>query len=327
MLSKLARFAPALNTVLALAVLLVAAAALSWRADQGNAASEKLVGSMSWLLWRGTASASVLLFLVALVRGITELRHKWARADAVRPLQMAGYVLLSVLFVAVGIGAVSRASGTFFRLLPNLPLANLRVRTGAVLFIGALAVVPWLATVWLVHAASRDVRLQIAATASTAQADPDGESPFLPALRRLLDLWDAIVRSVLAFMVIIVATIVTTGALRGVFVEAFPTPPGQTDRFASVYVLLYGATFAFLLLVVTVPMVASWRVIAAQLIEATMPVPPELRFPEGWSDQRAILERMLHLDTPLMRSPLTALSALVPLATGALAAFVPELAA
>jgi hypothetical protein len=232
-----------------------------------------------------------------------------------------------VVFVTIGVGAVTRASGTAFSHLPQLPVARLDARTGVVLIVGAIAVMPWLATVWLVHSASRDVRLQIEATAAAAvETGTDGESPLLPAFRRLLALWDAIVRCVLAFLVAVAATIVTTGALRGVFVEAFPVTADQPDRFPSVYVLLYGATFAFLLLILTVPMLANWRAKAAQLVEATMPVPAGLRFEEGWGDQRILLERLLHLDASLMRSPLTALSALVPLATSALAAFIPELA-
>jgi uncharacterized membrane protein len=87
MSSKLARFAPALNTVLALIVLVVVVPALSWRADHGTAASQTVLHSMSWLLWRATASASVLLFLVVLLRGIAELRHEWGAGDTVRRTQ------------------------------------------------------------------------------------------------------------------------------------------------------------------------------------------------------------------------------------------------
>lgn len=40
---------------------------------------------------------------------------------------------------------------------------------------------------------------------------------------------------------------------------------------------------------------------------------------------KARLEKLLHLDVPLLRNPLTALSVFVPLVTAALAAFIPQL--
>jgi hypothetical protein len=40
---------------------------------------------------------------------------------------------------------------------------------------------------------------------------------------------------------------------------------------------------------------------------------------------KARLEKLLHLDVPLLRNPLTALSVFVPFVTAALAAFIPQL--
>jgi len=49
--------------------------------------------------------------------------------------------------------------------------------------------------------------------------------------------------------------------------------------------------------------------------------------PTGRSSARARLEKLLHLDVPLLRNPLTALSVFTPLVTAALAAFIPQLGA
>ncbi|MFD9946598.1 hypothetical protein ACFWYW_10710 [Nonomuraea sp. NPDC059023] len=327
MSSKLVRFSPALKSVLAVVVLVVVVLALSWGAGQGTPASQAVVHSMSWLLWRVTASASVLLFLIVLLRGIAELRHEWNAGDTAQHAQIVVYVLLAVVFVTIGVGAVTQASGTAFSHMPRLPVTRLDVRAGVLVIVGAVAAIPWLAMVWLIHSASRDVRAEIEATAAAAVApETSGESPLLPAFRRLAVLWEAIVRCALALSVLVVATILTTGALRGVYIEASPVTEGQPDWYPSVYVLLYGATFAFLLLILMVPMLAYWRTSAARLVEAAIPVPTGLRFEEGWDGQRKHLERLLHLDVSLLGSPLTMLTALAPLVSSALAAFIPELA-
>ncbi|MFE0148794.1 hypothetical protein ACFWY5_16730 [Nonomuraea sp. NPDC059007] len=198
MSSKLVRFSPALKSVLAVVVLVVVVLALSWGAGQGTPASQAVVHSMSWLLWRVTASASVLLFLIVLLRGIAELRHEWNAGDTAQHAQIVVYVLLAVVFVTIGVGAVTQASGTAFSHMPRLPVTRLDVRAGVLVIVGAVAAIPWLAMVWLIHSASRDVRAEIEATAAAAVTpETSGESPLLPAFRRLAVLWEAIVRCAL----------------------------------------------------------------------------------------------------------------------------------
>jgi hypothetical protein len=240
---------------------------------------------------------------------------------------VAVLVAFAVLFAAIAATAVSIGAGAVAEQRQQLPIAHVGARTSVLVAIGAIALVPWLAVVWLVHATCRDLNLQIETISASGMPDaPDSPSPYHLPLCRLLALWDVIVRCVLVFSAAVVAAIVTTGAMRGVSIEAFPTGPDQPDPFPSVYVLLYGAAFAFLLLLVTVPMVASWRSKAAKIIDATAPIPDSLKIDAEWDDRRKRLEALLHLDASLLRSPLTALSALTPLVTSALAAFLPELA-
>jgi hypothetical protein len=92
--------------------------------------------------------------------------------------------------------------------------------------------------------------------------------------------------------------------------------PNQKDDFPPQNVLLYGAVFAILLALITVPLVVSWRSRALRLVEVVAPAP---------STEREALEARLQLNLPLLRNPLTALNVFAPLITSVLAAFVPQL--
>ncbi|RZT16832.1 hypothetical protein EV649_4365 [Kribbella sp. VKM Ac-2569] len=70
---------------------------------------------------------------------------------------------------------------------------------------------------------------------------------------------------------------------------------------------------------------ASWRSCAREIVDHAYPLPPDGQPTEEWVARRARLEVLLHLDVSLLRNPLTALTILSPLLTGALAAFIPEL--
>ncbi|WP_144122765.1 hypothetical protein [Catellatospora sichuanensis] len=326
MSSKFAPFAPAVNTLAAVAVLVTAVPLLGWRADTGTAHSHAVTGSTSWLLWRGVGAASLLLFLVVGSRGVAQLRQSRREADPAGRRRITVFTWLAALFVAVAATGVTLAALAVAARREPVPIGYVTVRTSGLVAIGALALVPWLAQVWLVHARTRDLGLEIervSAEPAPAQTEP---SPLYAPLQQLLALWEVITRCVLAFALAVVAAIVTTGAMRGVTLEAFPPQKDGPDPFPSVHVLLYGAAFAFVLLLVTVPMLAAWRARATLAVEAIAPIPSTLAVDAAWDEQRQRWEGLLQLDVSLLRSPLTALSAFVPLATSALAAFLPELA-
>ncbi|MFC7244949.1 hypothetical protein ACFQO7_20945 [Catellatospora aurea] len=326
MSSKLVPFAPAVNTLAAVVVLVAAVPLLGWGADTGTAHSHAVTGSTSWLLWRAVGAASLLLFIVVGSRGVAQLRQSRHESDPAGRRRITVFTWLALLFVAVTATAVTLGARAVAAHREPVPIGYVSVRTSGLVAIGALVLVPWLAQVWLVHARIRDLGREIgqaAAEPTTAQAGP---SPLHAPLQQLLALWEVITRCALAFALTVIAAIVTTGAMRGVTLEAFPPPKDGPDPFPSSYVLLYGAAFAFLLLLVTVPMLAAWRARAALAVDTIVPIPDTLVFDPAWDDQRKRWEGLLQLDVSLLRSPLTALSVFAPLATSALAAFLPELA-
>ena len=158
-------------------------------------------------------------------------------------------------------------------------------------------------------------------TSNAGCADPGQPEPG-SASSRLLLLWRLLVTCVTAFAIAVVAAIVNSGALRASFLQAHPH---RGTDFPPANVLFYGAFFAVVLSVITVPLVAAWRSSAFAVVERTHPLPPDGLPTEDWMAARARLEKLLHLDVPLLRNPLTALSVFVPLITAALAAFIPQL--
>ena len=183
-----------------------------------------------------------------------------------------------------------------------------------------LAALPWLVLVWLVHAECREIGA--AARRAVAADPPEDQHPLYDAAQRLLALWDLLVRCVLAFLVFVVAAVTTSGALRALFVDALPE---RSDEFPPSAVLLYGMVFALVLLVISIPMIASWRAKASYIAQRLGPVPTDLVVTEGWLEQQARTAALLHLDVPLLRSPLTLLAALTPIVTSLVATFLPLL--
>lgn len=74
------------------------------------------------------------------------------------------------------------------------------------------------------------------------------------------------------------------------------------------------------------PLVASWRARAQDLVEHGCPLPADGKPTAEWSEERERLEKLLHLDLSILRNPLTALSVFAPLLISALAAFLPQIA-
>ncbi len=138
----------------------------------------------------------------------------------------------------------------------------------------------------------------------------------------MLLLWRLLVTCVTAFAIAVVAAIVNSGALRASFLQAHP---GRGAEFPPANVLFYGAFFAIVLSVITIPLVTAWRSCAFAMVDRTHPLPADGQPTEEWMSARTRLEKLLHLDVPLLRNPLTALSIFVPLITATLAAFIPQL--
>ncbi len=140
---------------------------------------------------------------------------------------------------------------------------------------------------------------------------------------RLQQLSRLITACVAAAAAVVVAAIMTAGALRVAFL-AFA--PAHTDSYPASVVLLYGGLYAMLLIAIGLPLAASWRARARDTVEHAYPLRLDSHHDERWAEDRARLEHLLHLDVGLIRSPLTALTVFTPLITSLLAVLVPDIA-
>jgi hypothetical protein len=119
--------------------------------------------------------------------------------------------------------------------------------------------------------------------------------------------------------------VLAAGALRNATV-----PPGfvKEDRFPAEAVLLYGAFFTGLLLLVYVPAHRALRRLGARIRDhyfplSEMPAPDDDGF-RGWLDKRANLETVLQLNVTPSQQLLASLFILAPLLSAVLTSLVPK---
>jgi hypothetical protein len=325
-------------TLLVLGILFGAVALLGVAQSTGSRPSRLLTASVPWLVWKVVGALAFVAFVALFVLAVQILRNgpDWGLTGSAGRrrtylIAAAFVVALIALLILVGGGEA------------DIPVNGLVIRTRAVLFAGMLAVIPWLALVWLAQAECHDLQAALtsppgkpdaeaaaagqageAAGPSGAAGGAGGAGGIIPAAlnARLLQLWKLLTTCVTAFAVAVVAAIVNSGALRASFLNAHPA---RSADFPPSNVLFYGAFFAVILSVITIPLVAAWRGCATTAVERTCPLPPDGQPTDDWVSARERLEKLLHLDVPLLRNPLTALSIFVPLITAALAAFIPQL--
>lgn len=312
------RFSPPTLTIGSLLLLWLAGLIVGYAADDGTAASERFVGSVEWSTWVFLAGASVAVFAVMLVLGLRAIIRPspdWGLASA-PAARRYGYLASAALFMAALI--VVTLAGEPWPAAADLPVQHPTWRTRGVLITGYLAAIPWLTLVWLAHAECARLK------AAIVDRHPDETTKSIQeTVKHLSQLWRLMTYGVTAAAISIVIAIVTAGALRAAFIAHAPDRAGE---FPGSVVLLFGGLFAVLQAAIGLPLVASWRARARDLVEQAHPLPEDGRPTESWVADRARLEALLHLDVPLLRNPLAALSIFVPTITSLLAVFIPDLA-
>ncbi|MEV5964118.1 hypothetical protein AB0L70_20280 [Kribbella sp. NPDC051952] len=319
---------PPLLSMIVLGLAFVIAMLIGIGASDGTPDSKAFVVGVPWMVWRALAGAALVVFALLTVQAIRILQHpaKWGFYPP--PGRAPRYMVCAIIGTLVG--------GLFWlwtpELGPELPIRDLQARTGVVLVGALLATVPWLTIVWLGHAECRDLKNDVGKRPQTGPAhdyadamreDTVDPEQFRLAVRQLERLWRLLLTCAGAFTIGIIAAIASAGALRGAFVAAYPD---RRDEFPPSNVLLYGGLFTLGLSVIAVPMAVAWRARAQRLVEHACPLPPDGRPTVAWTEERHRVERLLHLDIPFVRNPLTLISVTAPLLVSAFAAFLPLVA-
>ncbi|MGW5189877.1 hypothetical protein ACWEOO_11520 [Kribbella sp. NPDC004138] len=299
----LERLAAPLTTFVSVGVVAAGFALLGFRDHVGTEDGDSF--SLAWTAWKLCGALAIAVFLAALLIGSRLLGElsQWG-LSSVKDRRRT-YLLIAVGTMALL--TVLKAFGYTFS--PASPVNELGPRTNAVLFAGLAAATPWLVLVWLGLDAARALDV-----VQLAKLPHDGLESLLQ-LRRLL------IGSAGAFSVGVVAALLTSGALRNAMLAY---DPDRTD-FPASSVLLYGAVFAIVLTVLTLPFASVWRSRARGFVDEVFALPADGKITEAWVADRERLEHLLRIDVGLLRSPLTALNVFAPLVTSLLAAFVPQL--
>jgi len=313
------RFSPPTLTIGSLVLLWLAGVVVGYAADDGTAASEHFVSSAEWATWVFLAGGSVAVFAVILVLGVRAIvrpHRDWGLVHAPTGRRY-GYLGVAALFMAALIAFTLTTEP--WPAAADLPVQHPTWRTRGVLLSGYLAAIPWLTLVWLAHAECARLK------AATVDPTPDAArtESIEETIKELRHLWRLITYCITVAAISIVIAIVTAGALRAAFIAY---APNRADEFPGSVVLLFGGLFAVLQAAIGLPLVATWRARARDLIERAYPLPADGRPTDAWVADRARLEALLHLDVPLLRNPLAALSIFVPTITSLLAVVIPDLA-
>lgn len=307
-MARLRLRSPAMRTLATfLLILALSGAVVLWAESTADTAAESaFAGSQGYRVWTLVIGASLAAWVwlavagFAAVRGLMNDRPKRSIArDIVAFVLLIGVAVVLLQVVLQGDRPV------------RVPVEGHRALILTLTAAGAAAIAPWLISMWIVQEQVSSLRHELKRW--------DRDANRASAVRRLLEMWTSVERSILAVAVLVSTVVLNTGALRAALVPAVLT----NEQFPSTDVLLYGAFFAVLLAVAVVPLVLTWRNTAAQLVNDTVGEPPNGEPDEQWIKRRERMEALLHLDVGMLRSPITALSILSPLLTAAATAFVP----
>ena len=267
--------------------------------------SEAFVQSPGFAVWAATVGVQVAFWVVVAFPLWADLVAVWNRARQGRSTTVvlaAALLLILVVFPTV----ISR-----LLVAPiQWPLWGHWWKTLALTSLGGLLVgVPALSGITLVHQ-----RVRRRETEEIEKADVRGAVEARTEILRFLSLAGAVIG----------LAVLTTGALRKATVPVFVREGG----FPQEWVLLYGAFFTGLLLLVYVPAHLALKRLALRIRDhyfrlSEMPDPDADSF-KGWLDKRTTLETLLQLNVTPSQQLQASLFILAPLLSAILTSLVPK---
>ncbi|CAM3729095.1 hypothetical protein NOGI109294_11165 [Nocardiopsis gilva] len=317
---------------------------------QGTGAIPDL--STPWMTWSVAAAfmvaASIGLFgwgmrqVVSLSRVST--RPEYGRQ--VIPLAVCAAVLAFAVFRALYAAAESIGPASADLAVPAVGRNMMWV-----LVPGVAAAVPWITLTWMLHAKCRlfdpdDESMAVPPTGGTPRSGGTGrleetaraaveavekkegvcgENLALP-IGRLNDLWHRIRFCVTGLLILATAALVSTGALRSVYLAEHGGNDAKALVFPAENVLVLGAALTGVVVAVAAPLVHVWYSTARRLLNAGVPIVSANDVASNdWIERRQRLAHYLGLNTPEIRCPLNYLSLAIPLGVAVLSVLVPRL--
>jgi hypothetical protein len=272
------------------------------RERTGPTRAERLAAAEA--LWSALISMTTVLYGVLFVRSIP-LSRGWKSVGVPAWQPVVAYTLLGITILVFLWGQFTPEP---FPQTNNLPV------TRGMLLLGLVAAAPAVLGLWLVYARLRVI-------AEVLKGD-------LPLVRRadevladLLGCRQTLSTCLAVLSLLVTAALIDTGGLRRALLRH-----GLPDqRFPAELVLLYGAFFTLVTLLIYVPAYVTWRSRAHDFTDAVYPLPPDARPEEDWSTGRTRLIQLLGADAPVSKNLTAAFGILAPLATSVLSVVVPGL--
>jgi hypothetical protein len=197
-----------------------------------------------------------------------------------------------------------------------VPIVHWAWRTRALLALAGLAAASWMLAVWRIHRGLHELGPKLEAVRTAPGATSAATKKMM---EQLAATWEDIQHVILALSLVVTPAVLTTGALRLALVPDYVS----SKDFPKLSVMLYGLFFAVFVAAAVLPMLASYRSRARELLDLLVPVSTGGKLTSEFADSRERVEGYLHLDVGYLQSPMTVLSILAPFVTAAVTALIP----
>ncbi|MEV6910495.1 hypothetical protein [Amycolatopsis sp. NPDC051071] len=292
---------PLVVSVLALGAFAVLG--LLTRTVLGSRGNRALAESGEFVAWALLIAASAVLFAFLFAHSVH--LTAWRRLAGVALWKPA---LAYALFAAVLFAFQWKTGSPIGALKPTTAIGISRT----LLALGLVAAAPAVLGLWLNHVRLRRISRVLDGEARERADDVLGE---------LLDCKRANGVCLTVLALIVSTAVIDAGAQRRAFL-ATGTP---RESFPPEAVLLYGALFTAISLLLYVPVFLTWKTRCLRLVDELYPLPPDARPTEDWLSGRARLTNLMGTDATVAKTVTTAFGILTPLLTSVLSVVLPGL--
>ena len=262
--------------------------------------------SRSFAIWATSATIGLVAWVFVFIIGVRQLRGLEAPWRPGRRWLLPAVILLVVLGLAAT-AFLSLLTSAMGRQSFN-PGVTLIVRV--LMVFGWIAAAPWLLVLWITD--ERVERLR-------AGMSENGRDRFLPSIRELDAVWQAIERSSLALGLLLSTLVINTAFMRNVAIEAGVSP----ESFSQWEVIGYGVFFMVILAAILIPVLAGWREAGFALVSQAIPDTASGIPDEASSAARERLVIRIGIDRSYVRRPIAILGVLSPFLTSFVTALIP----
>lgn len=262
-------------------------------------------GAFEFGVWSALIAASAVVFVLLFFHALP-LAIGWREAGA----NGLGPLLCYAAFAAVIMAFLWAGDGPIAQLRPTAALTVSKL----LVLLALTAAAPTVLGLWLVN-----TRLLRISEALSAPTDPPTRAEAV--LADLIDCRRAIGVCLTVLATIITIAVVDSGAQR----KAFLATRIPAEKFPPEWVLLYGALFTAISLLLYVPTFVAWRTRCLLFVDQCYPLPADARPTAEWVEGRTRLISVLGADVTVGKSLTTAFGLLAPLAVSVLSVVVPGL--